>query len=100
MVSVISGNVNGIYEYVVKAQPIQITSRLLMNMSGSDITANVSISFENTIVGIIPKDYQILSGEGSESDTPIIAVPRSIIRIQSSGKMDFYFSVENITDNA
>lgn len=99
MTKAIFGNVNGNFEYVVQVSPIRITSRLLMNMSGGDIVVNVSITLEDTEAGIIPKDYSIATGEGMESDTPITVAPRSIIRITSTGSLDFYFSTESIKDN-
>lgn len=90
------GNINGsVYSISNDALPMIINNFLLVNKTGGTITANVYL-IGSTQISIMPLNKQLSSGEVYENDRPTVLLATELIRVMSSGSMDYDFMIYNM----
>ncbi len=91
------GNINGTVDTTALELPTVINSFSLVNKSGSTVTANVYLISDYGVNCIMPLNKAINSGEMySQTDRQIIVLASEVVRVQTSGSVDYNFTLDNL----
>lgn len=89
------GNINGEVVSPSLALPQLINSFSLVNKEASAVTANVYLISDYGQVSIAPLNQSISAGAMYEGDRAILVTAGSQIKIQTSGSVDYDFTLSN-----
>lgn len=89
------GNVYGTVESIRQSLPMTIESFTLVNKGGSSVTVNVYMVGDNTVC-VAPFNQSLAVGSMYENERQIVMLATEQIRVQTSGSIDYDFTINNI----